>query len=82
MKKVMYTKNETTFVYAVNKEDLASEWHKWLDEKGRRFIAKVIRDYYLSKTLSFLNKKDYNSIEKLEGLMDLHSELTQGITNI
>ena len=69
------------FVYAINKEDLSSDWQTWLSDEARKSMAKYVRDYYFTKTLAFLNEKDYTSIAKLEGLMDFHTDLMQGINN-
>ena len=68
------------FSYAVDKEDLAKWWGEWLSDKDKIFISRIVRDYYLTKTLDLLNKKEYNGIEKLEWLMDFHLDLVQGIT--
>lgn len=65
--------------YVVDKEDLAKWWSDWLSEKDRIYVARIVRDYYLTKTLALLNKKEYNNIEKLEWLMEFHLDLMQGI---
>lgn len=75
---------ETLDKWNVNNNITVSIWDlKFLEEEFLNLIQSIWKDavkdlvskYYFLRVSQYLNTKDYKSIEKLEGLLDLYNNI-------